>query len=241
MNFQQLVDGVVTETNRPDMDSSQGGDGQIQQRVASATLYLHSMDYFYKDIIPTNVIFDQKAFIQQLNTDMFPRYRSIAWCRKNDPTLATYQQNPTLLPPIKNDPFSNYPVTISEIMAFFTVIRPDKIFDGAISGAASPYNTEALNVIYQAGDTIYFKSRTAFNNILFGYYAFPNVDTTNNGQNFSSWIARDMPYAIITMAASTIFAATGKQEASRKYDAPDGVVTRWVNNILLSNIEAEGR
>lgn len=241
MNFSELVAATVNETSRPDMDSSQGGDGQIQQRISSATLYLHSMDYFYKDIIPTNVIFDQKAYIQQLNTDMFPRYRSIAWCRKNDPTLSTSQQNPTILPPITNDPFTNFPIPSAESMAFFTVIRPDKIFDGALSGAASPYNTEMLNVIYQAGDTIYFKSRSAFNNVLFGYYAFPNIDTTNNGANFSSWIARDFPFAIITMAASNIFAATGKQEASRKYDAGDGIVQRWINNILLSNIEAEGR
>jgi len=241
MDFSGLVNSVVIETNRPDMDSSQGGDGQIQERISAATLYLHSMDYFYKDIIPAQVVFDQKLYIQQLNTDVFPRYRSIAWCRKNDPSLATFQQNPTLLPPIIDPSGGLTAINFNEQLAFFTVIRPDKIFDGPQSGAWSPYNVEEMNVIYQAGDTIFFKSRTAFNNVLFGYYAFPNIDNSNNGENYSSWIARDFPYAIVAIAASAIFAATGKQEASRKYDSPDGIVQRWINNILISNIEANGR
>lgn len=98
-----------------------------------------------------------------------------------------------------------------------------------------------LNVMYQAGDTIFFKSNSSFQNILFGYYAFPNVDISENGKNYSSWIARDFPFAITSVASANIYDTTGKTEASKRLSAPDGQITTWTRSILISNVEAQGR
>jgi hypothetical protein len=232
MDFGELVAAVVTDTNRPDMDSSQGGDGQIQQAVARATAYLHTVDFFIRDIKKINIQFDQPAFIQTLETTILPRYRALSYARKNDPKLATFQQNPTLLPPLYN---SHLALNFVQSMAMFTKIDIDHIFDDY------GYSSEKLNVMYQAGDTLFFKSDSSFSNMLFGYYAFPNVDTTNNGENFESWIARDFPYAIISVAISAIFNNTGKADVAKKYDAPDGSIATWTRNLILSNIELQGR
>lgn len=232
MNFSDLVTKVVNDTNRPDMDSSQGGDGQIQDKIINSTLYLHTLDYFYKDIQKTQIVFDAPAYIQQLETQVFPRYRALAYARKDDPTMAVYQQNPSILPPLFN---SFGAVNFAQSMPMFKEIKPDKIFD--IYG----YESERLDVMYQAGDLINFKSSSNFQFLLFAYYAFPNVDISNDGANFDSWIARDFPFAIIYHAASAIFSSTGKQEVARKYDGPGGHVPTWINNLLISNISMTGR
>lgn len=232
MNFQELVNAVVTDTNRPDMDSSQGGDGQIQQAVIRATAYLHGIDYFLKDIKEVTVQFDKLAYIQVLDTSVLPRYRALSYARKNDPTLSTFQQNPTILPPLMNNQGA---VNFKESMAMFTVVNVDKIFD--IYG----YESERMNVMYQAGRNINFKSPSAFQNVLFAYYQYPVADSTNNGANYQSWIAEEFPFAIISVAISNIFNNTGKQDAARKYDAPDGQIALWTRNLLLSNIEMQGR
>lgn len=232
MNFQELVDIVVQSTGRPDMDSSQGGDGYIQTCIATATAYLHGIDFFFKDIIPVQVQFDQANYIQTLNTQVMTRYRLLSWARKNDISLAKYQQNPTILPPL----FNNFgALNYSGSMSKFVVITPDQIFD------EEGYGSEKTNVCYQAGDTIFFKSNSAFVNILFGYYAFPNVDISENGKNFSSWIARDFPFAITAIASANIFNTSGKTEAAKRLETPDGAIATWTRNILISNIEAQGR
>lgn len=228
MTFQEIVNAVVAETGRPDMDSSQGGDGQIQQYVQKATAFLHSMDFFFRDIVPVTVQFDLPAYIQTLQTPIFPRYRSLAYARKNDPTMGQYQQNPSLLPPLFD---SNHAVNWKQSMAMFTQIALDKIFD------EYGYGTEKLDVMYQAGDTVFFKSSSSFSNILFAYYAFPDI----NPQTYTSWIARDFPFAIVSVASANIFDATGKDAAARKLDSPDGTIAFWTRNILMSNIEMQGR
>jgi hypothetical protein len=177
MDFPTLVAEVVKDTNRPDMSSLQGGDGQIEQKVASSTLYLHSMDYFLKDILEASVIFDQAAFIQTLDTTEFPRFRSLAYARKDDPTLSSFQQNPSILPPLFN---SSGAVNMQQSMAMFELITADSIFDEL------RYGSEKLDVMYQAGDVVNFKSSSSFKQLRFGWYAFPNVDTSANGVNFKS-------------------------------------------------------
>lgn len=232
MTFQELVAVVVNDTSRPDFDSSQGGDGTIQIAVARATAYVHGIDYFFKDIKTAQVQFDQPAFIQVLDTTIFSRYRSLSYARKNDITLTTFQQNPNILPPLWN---SFGAVNMQESMAMFEAINVDKIFD--IYG----YQSERVNVMYQTGSKVNFKSQQAFQNILFGYYQYPNVDTTDNGKNYDSWIARELPFIITSIATANIFNATGKQDAARKYDAPDGTIALWTRNLLLSNVEIQGR
>lgn len=239
MNLAQLSAAVVVETKRPDFDAFSGGDGTIQQKIAAATLFLHGMDFFFKDVSETLVVFDQSAYIQQLDTTEIPRFRSMHAARKYDPTLQTSQLNPTILPPLFN---SVGAVNPTQSMAFFEVIDADKIFD------IYHYKQERMDVAYQAGDTLNFKSSSSFAQMLLDYFTWPNIDTSVNG-NYSSWIARDHPFAIVYHAASSVFSMIGKQEASRKYDSPTnpaangqpGLVQQEINNILLNNVTVQGR
>lgn len=240
MNLSQLSAAVVIETKRPDFDTFSGGDGTIQQKIAAATLFLHGMDFFLKDICETKVVFDAAGYIQQLDSTEIPRFRRMYYARKWDPTLQIYQQNPTILPPLFN---SVGAVNPTQSLAFFEIIDADKIFDNY------HYKQERADVAYQAGDTLTFKSSSSFAQMLFGYYQYPNVDTSSEGKNFSSWIARDHPFAIIYHAASSIFAQIGKQETSRKYDAgaspvqvgQPGLVQQEINKILLNEVTVQGR
>ena len=240
MNLAQLSAAVVIETKRPDMDTFSGGDGTIQQKIVAATLFLHGMDFFLKDIAETLVVFDQAAYLQTLDCTEIPMFRRMYYARKWDPTLQTYQQNPTILPPLFN---SVGAVNPTQSLAFFKIIDADHIFDNY------NYKQERTDVAYQTGDTLSFKSSSSFAQMLFGYYKFPNTDTSGTGQNFSSWIARDHPFAIIYHATSSIFAMIGKQESSRKYDSPaspvqngqPGLVQQEINKILLNEVTVQGR
>lgn len=203
---------------------SDGGDGFIPQKVKQALLDLHTMDLFYKDLQTAQVVFDFTAYIQELETEGLPLFRKLSYARKNDPVSSGIGD--ILGVDAYASQFSN---------PFFEVISPDAIFDA--------YGSQKVNVCYQARDSIYFRSNTSFKTTLLGWYSYPNLDTeTNGGSEFDSWIAEEFPYAVVLKAASAVFAATGKQEQSRKYDDPrTGEVSRWVNNILINNIEAQGR
>lgn len=234
MNFSELVAAVIVETKRPDMGFiSTGGDGTIPQKIAAATLTLHGMDFFYKDIKTAQIAFDTAAYIQTLDIRGIARYRSCSFFRKNDPTLATYQQNPTILPPLFNNVGA---VNFNQSMAFLELITPDDVLDS--------YGAERIDVFYQAGDTLFIKSSSAVAFALFGWYAWPNADPGTDGSypNYDSWIAETFPFAIIYHASSSIFAQTGKQDQSRKYDNPQtGLVPEQIRNLLISNVTAQGR
>lgn len=236
MNFTQLVNAVYTETNRPDLVA------ETIQKVLASALKLHCCDFFYKDIATTEAIFDAAAYIQTLDVSAFPRYRSLSYFRKNDPSLSTYQQNPTILPPLYTA--SGQPSNLS--MGFFRVITPDDILDEFLQ--------EKFDVCYQAGQTLFFKSSTAVQYGLVGWYQYPNLDYTldANGNpvdsiNFDSWVAREFPHAIYYDAASAVLQTIGMTDAARKYDAPagngfdGGLATQAMKSLIMNNIVAQGR
>lgn len=226
-----LVDSVYTETNRPDLVA------ETLSAVVSATMRMHSLDFWYKDIRTAQIVFDEELYIQVEDTRDLPYYRSIAYMRKNDPSLAEFQQNPSLLPPLTSN-VAGIPVSIVSTMAFLRVITPDDILDS--------YNAEKLDVVYQVGSSLMIKSSTALTYVLAGWYGYPNTDTRNDGNLFDSWIARELPYAIIYDAASKIFQQIGQQETSRKYDAPEspgnpgGLVQQQISLLRIGNTTPQG-
>lgn len=238
MNFTELVNAVITDINRPDMGFvSQGGDGQIPQAVVSSTLKMHGLDFFYKDIKTARIIFDTAAYIHDLDLTGFARFRSISYVRKDDPSLASYQQNPTLVPPLFSGTGA---VNFKQSMHFLKILSPDDILDS--------YGVEKLDVAFQAGDSLYIKSSSLLQYALIGWYAFPNVDTTIvngvDGANFYSWIARDYPYAIVYDASSAVLQSIGETDASRAYMATtpgaEGQAVRHRINLVNSSIVAVG-
>lgn len=251
MDLATLTNMVITEVNRPDMGLvSNGGDGRIPQAIIASTLKMHGLDFFYKDIRESMVVFDQSAYIQQLDIQSLPRFKALAYARKNDPSLASYQQNPTLLPPLYTfNSSSGIPESTKLTMKELEIITPDAILD--------VYGSEKFDVCYAAGGTVNIKSTTSLQYLLLGYYAWPDVGqgtvveggsgvapVTGLGTRYYSWIADEFPFAIVYDAASTILQKIGMTDAARKYDSPDpeesGLVKAHKDALLRSNIVLKG-
>lgn len=102
-DFNQLVQDVITITNRPDLVA------ETQLAVKSATLQLHRQDFFYKDIFEAAIKFDKKGYLQAIEyRKLFPRYRALKYLRKYYPDSAT----------------SN---SVGPLM---TIVTPEQIMDG---------------------------------------------------------------------------------------------------------------
>lgn len=223
MNLTELMAAVYIETNRPDLVE------ETQQAVLGSLFNNHTREFFFRDIATTEAVFDQAAYIQNIDIYAFPRWRALSYFRKNDPSLATFQQNPTILPPLYSSGGLPYP----QSMKFLEVVTPDNIFD--------QFDCEKLDICYQAGATLFAKSSTALQYALIGWYQFPNLDASVP-VNFDSWIARDFPYAVIYDAASSVLQKIGMTDAARKYDNPEtGLATTAIRTLIINNITMQGR
>lgn len=81
MTLTELINEVYTLTNRP------GLVAETLTAVRSATLKLHQLDYFYKDIFETGVYFPSAAYLQQVDyRTIIPQWRSLKYLRKTDST-----------------------------------------------------------------------------------------------------------------------------------------------------------
>ncbi len=81
MNLTELCNEVYTITNRPDLVAA------TKAAVRSATLKIHQVDYFYKDLYETGVAFSPAAYKQEIEyRALIPRFRSLKYLRKSDAT-----------------------------------------------------------------------------------------------------------------------------------------------------------
>jgi len=79
MTLAELYAEVYLLTNRDDLVA------QTAAAVRSATLKIHQLDYFYKDIFEQAIVFPTKSYLQQLDyRPVFPRWRAIKYLRKTD-------------------------------------------------------------------------------------------------------------------------------------------------------------
>lgn len=228
MNYQQLVQAVGDETNRPDLV------GEIQQSVLEATLMVHTVEDFYKDITEALVVFDQPLqYIQQLDITSLPLCRNVAYIRKSGnpgiTTLVEQQQNGW----INSGGIGNFYIGVSGIGSGGTGLGTSVSIPGSLSGQfdflkrvdigdiLDPYGYEKQNVWYQAGQQLNMKSNTAFQFATIGYYKYPNIDITGTNQpNFQSWIAQELPYVIIYRACASVHAKISEDKAYAMYMRP---------------------
>jgi hypothetical protein len=76
-SFTDLCSDVYTVTNRPDLIA------ETKLAVKQATLKLHQVDYFPKDLVETGIAWTPAAFIQSLAyRTLIPRWRSFKYLRK---------------------------------------------------------------------------------------------------------------------------------------------------------------
>lgn len=81
MLLPELRTEVYALTNRPDLVAV------TLSAIRAATLKLHQMDYFYKDIFETGISFTTAEYLQQLEyRALIPRWRSLKYLRKTDST-----------------------------------------------------------------------------------------------------------------------------------------------------------
>jgi len=79
MTLTELVNGVYAVTNRPDLVAL------TEQFVKQATLKLHQLDFFYKDLFETGMIFGSPEIVQQVDIkSLIPRWRANKYLRKSD-------------------------------------------------------------------------------------------------------------------------------------------------------------
>lgn len=197
MDLTELRAEVVTLTNRPDLDTN----GKILLAIRQATLKLHQVDYFPKDLYEVTVSFPVATTLQQFEVyTNIPRWRAIKYLRK-------------------------YDVVSSTPGTFFEVIVPENVLDS--------YGVQRNNVCYLGGDTLQIRSSDAFQYVLLGCYLNPDIGLST----YTSWVARDYPYAIVNEAAASIFRSIGKDEEAR--------LLREMNNenitlLRMSNSLAQG-
>lgn len=98
MTLTELQQEVYTITNRPTLVA------ETLLAVRQATLAMHQMDYWWKDLKETGISFDTSAYYQTLEyRSLLPRFRSLKYLRKSDST--------------------------GTVGAFFDVIQPESVLD----------------------------------------------------------------------------------------------------------------
>lgn len=215
MTLDEIISKVYTETNRPDKVDA------TLSSVLSATLELHLRGRYLKDLKTATVIFDCSSYVQTLDTHELPLYRNMAFMRSVDDCCFPTNTEPRL-PPL-------YPSWWDRQNNLITPIEADDIFD--INGY------EKVDVMYQAGHTLYIRSSKCLRKVECGWIAYPSA----TADDYQSWIADEVPWAIIYKATSLILAQIGKQDMARTYDsgeAPNinpGKVVTWLKLIDENN------
>lgn len=165
MLLSELIQEVYYITNRPDLVT------QTSSAVRAATLKLHQLDYFWKDIYETGVLFTPAAYVQQLDYRLLiPTWRAAKYLRKTDVTGTEQGAFLTLIPP--ESVLDDYSINREDIYyAAGTVlqIRSSTLLEYAILGCyKNPvittvgYNSwmaddHPFAIVYTAAETI-FKS-----------------------------------------------------------------------------------
>lgn len=195
MTLTELQTEVFAITNRPDLAD------RTLSAIRAATLKLHQMDFFSKDLFESGVAFAASSYLQQLEFRLlFPKWRALKYIRKSD-------------------------INGADNMPFFDVVTPDSILDS--------YGLNKTDICYVAGETIQIKSSTELQYIFLGCYLNPDITLTG----YSSWIAKDHPFAIVYAAAAQIFKSTGKDEEFNAYTLLEREQRQLV---LTSNIQDKG-
>lgn len=225
MTFDEMVQQVIIDTNRPDMTyTTAGGSGEIPQAVQFATHLMHTKQgrYFPQDFRESVVNFDTPAFAQTLDVSAaFDRFRGLNYIRKLGD--GSFMQTNPLLPPLPG-----YYRTTARNAAFLAIVDAVQFFDEV-------YGLEQQDICWRAGDTVNLKSSTNLSQVKVGWFQFPDI----NVATFTSWIARDYPFAIIYAAESKIFNSIGQQDSSRKMDGPGGLCATSESALLNSALIQE--
>jgi hypothetical protein len=101
---------------------------------------------------------------------------------------------------------------------FLDIITPDFVVDG--------YSVNREDVCYMAGQLLHLRSSTVESMYLIGYYKYPDI----TADGWDSWIAAELPYAIIHEASRAIYKGIGKDE---EYVRMENESKEWLQQIRI--------
>lgn len=84
-----------------------------------------------------------------------------------------------------------------------------------IENSLDAYKNIKTNVFYQAGQLLQCRGTCPLDKLLFGAYCHPVITPENA---YCSWIAKEMPWAIIYEATRTIFKSIGLDQQAAEMD-----------------------
>lgn len=157
--------------------------------VKKATLQAHKggpkgTEFFYRDIYETGVTFPTSDYMQYIE------YRTLIPRWRALKYLRKYDTS--LYRPA------------GSFGKFFEIVTPESSLDS--------YEVTKPDICYIAGEVIQIRSTNKIQNALLGCYLNPAIGSTD--ETFISWIAIEQPWAIINLAASSVFRAIGKLDES---------------------------
>lgn len=187
MTLTELCNEVAGLCIRPDLV-----DTTIKSQVKAATLRAHARVDYWRDRREDQLTFASSDFYQVVPVSVLPRFKKFSYVRTWDPS--------------GTDPLTQ--TNVGAAGPFFSVVSdPTMLF--------TAYNTAQARTVYSAGGNFVFRSNTAIQHVLIGWFQSPIIAPD---AQYNSWIAEDFPYAIIFDAARAVMKTTGWDEQSRAYD-----------------------
>jgi hypothetical protein len=208
--FDEAYQYVMDDVARPEYEDI------IKRRIQRAVLSMHRIDFWMKDFVEQIHAFQYNQAVQVLNTDLYPKMRSVGYIRKFDGTGAALM-DPTLF--------------LGAAGNFFKEKNPQMAMDG--------YGDDHRDVMYRSGTTIKLQSASAFQNILFGWFRDPLLSPI---ESCDSWILEKYPSLIAALAKRRIFKDIGKDAESRsaQEEYMEELLSFQANNIRLAVLQMPG-
>jgi hypothetical protein len=145
MNFTELLAEVYTITNRPDLVA------ESTSALRAATLKAHTSDFFSRDLYETEIVFQEKAYIQSVDLySLFCNYRALKYLRYYDAASGGTPESGT----------------------FMEIITPDQVLDS--------YSYNRADVGYMAGRMLELRACVDFQNAIIGCYILPIISPVSN-------------------------------------------------------------
>lgn len=182
--FAQIEADVAVATGRPDLVTT----GDIALAIRRATLKVHCMAFWPRDLAEGVILFDDASLRNQSISivQQLPKFRAIKYIRE--------------YPSVNSSSGSD--------AQFYTKQEPDAILDD--------YGTVMDNIWYLGGSNINLRSRGAGNTgVSVGWYQYPAVA---DALTFNSWIADSYSFALVDEAARIIFKNSGNMDMAASYD-----------------------
>lgn len=197
MNYAELSLLVSSMTARPDLVS------ELRVAIGSAIRKFHSADTFQADlaIVEINLAnYPTDSFSWSLDTksQVFTRFRKL-YHAATLPRLSTFQSGSM---PSMRDDYSASPVEIP-------IVSPADLLDHD--------GYPRKNFIYLAGSSLFLRLTDARSVVQLQYFQLPNIVATGSALTIDSWIVDQMPEAVATEAAGTIFKMIGKDDEYQRH------------------------